>query len=259
MRRAVTTFHDLFVLTGEYSTPDFRRRFAEQARDAAGRSDRIIAVSQFTARQVIEILGVEEARVRVVHHGVRVTKQAPVAREKIVLHVGAIQHRKNIARLVDAFEAVDGDWRLVLAGSAGYGAEEIDAKIGAARSRERIRLTGYVAPAELAQWYARATIFAFPSLDEGFGMPVLEAMAAGVPVIAGNRSALPEVAGDAAWLVDPEDTDELAGALGALTQDPERRADLSRRGIERAAKFTWAEAVEKTWQVYRELADGRPD
>jgi glycosyltransferase involved in cell wall biosynthesis len=188
-----------------------------------------------------------------------VTKQAPVAREKIVLHVGAIQHRKNIARLVDAFEAVDGDWRLVLAGSAGYGAEEIDAKIGAARSRERIRLTGYVAPAELAQWYARATIFAFPSLDEGFGMPVLEAMAAGVPVIAGNRSALPEVAGDAAWLVDPEDTGELAAALVALTRDPDRRADLSRRGLARAAEFSWAEAVEKTWQVYRELADGGPD
>jgi glycosyltransferase involved in cell wall biosynthesis len=102
-------------------------------------------------------------------------------------------------------------------------------------------------------------IFAFPSLDEGFGMPVLEAMASGAPVIASDRSAVPEVAGDAAWLVDPEDTEELTGALVALTRDPERRADLSRRGLERAARFTWAEAVEKTWQVYRELADGRPD
>jgi len=90
-------------------------------------------------------------------------------------------------------------------------------------------------------------------------MPVLEAMAAGTPVIASNRSAVPEVAGDAAWLVDPEDTAELASALVALTGDPERRAELSRRGLERAAQFTWAEAVEKTWQVYCELADGRPD
>jgi len=160
---------------------------------------------------------------------------------------------------VDAFERVDGDWQLVLVGSAGYGAAEIAARIGASRSRERIRVLGYVSRAELANWYARATIFAFPSLDEGFGMPVLEAMASGTPVIASNRAAVPEVAGDAAWLVDAEDTEELAGAIVALTRDPERRAELSRRGLERAAKFTWAEAVEKTWQVYRELADGRPD
>jgi glycosyltransferase involved in cell wall biosynthesis len=259
LRRAVTTFHDLFVLTGEYSTPEFRQRFAEQARDAASQSDRIIAVSQFTARQAIDVLGVDQARVRVVHHGVRPARATGVTREKIILHVGAIQYRKNISRLVDAFESVDREWQLVLAGSAGFGAAEIIAKIGAARSRERIRMLGYVPRAELAHWYARAMIFAFPSLDEGFGMPVLEAMASGAPVIASNRSAVPEVAGDAAWLVDPEDTEELAGALMALTRDPERRADLSRRGLERAAKFTWAEAVEKTWQVYRELADGRPD
>jgi len=259
LRRTVTTFHDLFVLTGEYSTPEFRRRFADQARDAAGRSDRIIAVSRFTARQVMHVLGVEEARVRVVHHGVRPPAETGVAREKIVLHVGAIQHRKNVSRLVDAFEQVDTGWRLVLAGSAGYGVAEIAARIAASRSRERIVMPGYVPQAKLADWYARAMIFAFPSLDEGFGMPVLEAMASGTPVIASNRSAIPEVAGDAAWLVDPEDTEELAGALVALTRDPERRADLSRRGLARAAEFTWAEAVEKTWQVYRELAGDRPD
>jgi glycosyltransferase involved in cell wall biosynthesis len=259
LRRAVTTFHDLFVLTGEYSTPEFRQRFAEQARDAAARSDRIIAVSQFTARQVIDVLGVAEARVRVVHHGVRPPGGTAVTRQKIILHVGAIQYRKNLTRLVDAFERVDRDWHLVLAGSAGYGAADIVAKIGAARSRERIRVLGYAPPAELANWYARAMIFAFPSLDEGFGMAVLEAMASGAPVIASNRSAVPEVAGDAAWLVDPEDTEELAGALVALTRDPERRAELSRRGLARAAQFTWAEAVEKTWQVYRELADDGPD
>lgn len=259
LRRAVTTFHDLFVLTGEYSTPEFRRRFAEQARDAAARSDRIIAVSQFTARQVVDVLGVEAERVRVVHHGVTLPPRTAVQREKIILHVGAIQHRKNIGRLVDAFGKVDRDWQLVLAGSAGYGAAEIMAKIDAAPGRERIRVLGYVRPAELADWYARATIFAFPSLDEGFGMPVLEAMASGTPVVASNRSAVPEVAGDAAWLVNPEDTEELADALVTLAGDAGRRAELSRRGTERAKQFTWAEAVEKTWQVYSELADDRPD
>jgi glycosyltransferase involved in cell wall biosynthesis len=256
LRRAVTTFHDLFVLTGDYATPEFRQRFAEQARDAVRRSDRIIAVSQFTARQVVDLLGVEEARVRVVHHGVRPHKGAAVAREKIILHVGAMQHRKNLLRLVEAFESVGGDWQLVLAGSAGYGAEQIMERIGASPSRARIKLLGYTPAADLANWYARAMIFAFPSLDEGFGMPVLEAMAAGTPVIASNRSAVPEVASDAAWLVDPEDIGGLTSALSELAENPARRAELSRRGLERAAKFTWAQAVEKSWQVYRELLDG---
>jgi glycosyltransferase involved in cell wall biosynthesis len=259
LRRAVTTFHDLFVLTGDYSTPEFRRRFAEQARDAAGRSDRIIAVSQFTAGQVTGLLGVDAARVRVVHHGVRAPVETALTRQKIVLHVGAIQHRKNLLRLIDAFERVDSGWQLVLAGSAGYGAADIVAKAAASRSRERIHMPGYATPAELANWYARAMVFAFPSLDEGFGMPVLEAMAAGVPVIASDRSAVPEVAAEAAWLVDPEDTEELAEALATLTQDNERRAHFSRLGLARAAKFTWAEAVEKTWRVYREFADSGPD
>ncbi len=259
LRHAVTTFHDLFVMTGEYSTPEFRTRFAEQARDAARRSELIIAVSQFTARQVVGLLGVEEERVRVVHHGVRPPHGPAVAREKTILHVGAIQHRKNITRLVEAFERVDSGWQLVLAGSAGFGATEILERIGRSPSVERIRVLGYVSEADLANLYARAMILAFPSLDEGFGMPVLEAMASGTPVVASNRSAVPEVSGEAAWLVNPEDTDELAEALITLTEDPERRAELGRRGLLRAAKFTWADAVEKTWQVYQELGNSKPD
>jgi len=262
LRRAVATFHDLFVLTGDYSTPDFQRRFAEQARHAAERADRVIAVSEFTARQVIELLGVEAAKVRVVHHGVAdqaatgvLPQQAGVPAPRIILNVGAIQRRKNIAGLVDAFAKVDRDWQLVLAGSAGYGAEEIMARIADSPARDRIRVLGYVPQAELAGWYARAAIFAFPSLDEGFGMPVLEAMAAGVPVLASNRAAIPEVAGDAAWLVNPEDAEELAAALVDLTRSPERRAKLAQSGRERVAQFSWKKAVAQTWQVYRELAD----
>jgi glycosyltransferase involved in cell wall biosynthesis len=257
MRHAVTTFHDLFVLTGDYSTAEFRQRFAEQARDAASRSERIIAVSEFTARQVVSLLDVEPARVRVVHHGVRPISQPALPREKVILHVGAIQHRKNIARLVEAFERVDGEWQLVLAGSEGFGAAEILSKIGAARSRDRIRVLGYVPDAQLASWYARASVFAFPSLDEGFGMPVLEAMAAGTPVVASHRAAIPEVAGDAAWLVNPEETADLAEALVELTRNPDRRAELSRRGLARATHFTWMDAVEKTWSVYNELTAGQ--
>jgi glycosyltransferase involved in cell wall biosynthesis len=171
----------------------------------------------------------------------------------VILNVGAIQKRKNIERLVQAFEAVPADWRLVLAGSDGYGAKEIHAGIAASPARGRIRVLGYITPAELAEWYARASVFAFPSLDEGFGMPLLEAMAAGVPVVTSNRSALPEVAGDAALLVDPFETESLAEALRRITVDPELRGQLVQLGRERAAMFTWGRAVEETWQIYCRL------
>jgi glycosyltransferase involved in cell wall biosynthesis len=252
-RRTVTTFHDLFVLTGDYSTPEFQSRFAEQARRAAAESDRIIAVSEFTARQVEQLLGVEQPRLRVVHHGVHLPDPPSAPREKIVLHVGALQKRKNIARLAEAFEALPQDWRLALAGSAGFGAEQILRGIETSPARDRIAVLGYVSPKELAGWYARAMILAFPSLDEGFGIPILEAMAAGVPVVTSNRSALAEVAGTAALLVNPESVDELAHSLARLAADPQLREDLARKGLARAKEFSWAKALEKTWSVYREL------
>jgi glycosyltransferase involved in cell wall biosynthesis len=249
-RRSVATFHDLFVLTGEYSTADFRARFAEQARDAAARADAVIAVSAFTRGQVVDLLGVPASKVVVVHHGTRRLDLPSLPRENVILNVGAIQKRKNIERLVAAFEAVPADWRLVLAGSDGFGAAEIHARIAASPARDRIRVPGYVTPAELAAWYARARVFAFPSLDEGFGMPLLEAMSAGVPVMTSNRSALPEVAGDAALLVDPYDTESLAEALRQLSADAGLRGQLVERGRRRAALFTWEKAVAETWQVY---------
>jgi glycosyltransferase involved in cell wall biosynthesis len=251
LRRSVATFHDLFVMTGQYSTPEFRARFTEQARDAAARADVTIAVSEFTRSQVVTLLGVPPSKVRVVHHGIRHLAYPPVQREKIVLNVGAIQTRKNIARLVDAFETVDRSWRLVLAGSSGYGGGEIQERIAASPAHDRISVTGYVSPEDLAAWYAKAEIFAFPSLDEGFGMPVLEAMAAGTPVVTSNRSALPEVAGNAAILVDPESTEALGQALRDLSTKVELREELSRRGVERARLFSWDRAVTETWDIYR--------
>jgi glycosyltransferase involved in cell wall biosynthesis len=110
-----------------------------------------------------------------------------------------------------------------------------------------------VSAAELEALYERASIFAFPSLDEGFGMPVLEAMAHQVPVITSNVSALPEVAGDAALLVNPADTEALSEALTRLASDESLRQDLIRRGTERAREFTWESAVENTWALYNEM------
>jgi glycosyltransferase involved in cell wall biosynthesis len=251
------TFHDLFVMTGDYSTPEFRARFTRQAREAAARSDLIIAVSAFTATQVENLLEVDRGRIRVVHHGVWPCGSTPPAdsgRENIILHVGAIQKRKNIARLVEAFETLPHGWRLVLAGPAdGYGAAEIVGRIESSPKRRDIDVTGYVTNAELENLYRRARIFAFPSLDEGFGMPVLDAMARGVPVLTSDRSALPEVAGDAAMLVDPEDTEALAHGLRLFSGDIELRERYRKRGLERVAEFSWLKTVESTWAVYGEL------
>jgi glycosyltransferase involved in cell wall biosynthesis len=253
LRRAVATFHDLFVMTGDYSTPEFRARFTEQARDAAARADAVIAVSAFTRAQVIGLLHVEPRRVHVVHHGIRALELPRAEREPVVLSVGAIQKRKNIARLVEAFEAVESPWRLVLAGSEGFGASAILERIARSPARDRIIVTGYLTQEQLAGWYARASVFAFPSLDEGFGMPVLEAMAAGIPVLTSNRSALPEVAGDAAVLVDPERSDAIAEGLRRLTGDSALRSSLVEKARARTAPFSWSKAAGETWAVYREL------
>ena len=253
-KRVLSTFHDLFVMTGQYSSPEFRARFTEQARRAAANSDFIIAVSEFTANQVHDLLAVERSRIRVIPHGVDAAGSAePAPREKMVLSVGALQIRKNISRLVDAFESAPGDWTLVLAGSPdGYRATEILQRIERSRCRGRIRVTGYVTPQELQQLYARASVFAFPSLAEGFGIPVLEAMAHGVPVVTSKGSAPEEIAGDAALLVDAEQTDEIASALFRLTHDADLRTTLIERGHARAQLYTWERAVRSTHELYEE-------
>lgn len=254
-RRAVSTFHDLFVISGDYSTPEFRARFTAQAREAAERSDLIIAVSQFTASQVEHLLHVPASRIRVIHHGARAISRQPipVAREPIVLSVGAIQQRKNTVRLVEAFEQIDAGWTLVLAGASGFGAELALARIESSPRQNDIRVLGYVSDAQLEDLYRRASIFAFPSLDEGFGMPLLDAMSRGVPVLTSNVSAMPEVAGDAALLVDPLDTRSIAEGLRRLAADTELRAQLAKAGLQRVQTFTWDKSVELTWSVYQEL------
>jgi len=253
-RRVVSTFHDLFVMTGEYSSPEFRARFTEQARRAADNSDLIVAVSEFTAAQISELLRFDRRGIRVVPHGVHLPMLSEKSREKLILFVGALQRRKNILRMVEAFEQIDDEWKLVLAGApSGYRAREILDRIELSPARQRIRVTGYVSAGVLAELYAAASIFLFPSLDEGFGIPVLEAMAHGVPVITSKRSALVEVAGQSAVLVDPEETEEIRMALSRLIADDRLRRSLAASGRRRAEAYSWERAVRSTHAVYQEL------
>ncbi len=253
-RAVVCTFHDLFVVTGEYSSASFRKRFTQQARTAALNSDIIIAVSQFTADQIAELLGFPRTRIRVVPHGVRLPEIVTQERENMILFVGALQIRKNLVRLVEAFERLPREWRLVLAGAPnGFGADEILQRIQRSPSNDRIAVEGYVSRADLDRLYARASVFAFPSLAEGFGIPVLEAMAYEIPVVTSDSSALVEIAGDAAILVDPQNSDAIFEGLAGLAENPELRKSLGERGRARAKLFSWERAVQDTHRVYEEL------
>jgi glycosyltransferase involved in cell wall biosynthesis len=254
-KRTVTTFHDLFVMTGEYSSAEFRERFSKQAIDAARRSDLIIAVSEFTARQVEELLGVERSRLRVIPHAVSTAPSIRTnERENLILFVGALQKRKNILRLVEAFEGVNEDWKLILAGApSGFQAAEILDRVENSSARSRIKVTGYLPQSQLNLLFARASVFAFPSLDEGFGIPVLEAMNWGIPVLTSNGSALKELAEGAALLVDPLQTEDLRSSLQCLTQDAALRAQLITKGYERCRAFTWDRSVKQTFATYTEL------
>jgi glycosyltransferase involved in cell wall biosynthesis len=264
--KTVVTFHDLFVMTGRYSTAEYREKFTQLAQDAAERADRVIAVSDFTADETARLLGYPRDRIATVHHGVDPPQAfsegelGDFRREMgfegpFLLHVGAIQTRKNCQRLIEGFERLAGRPTLVFAGAAGFGADETLARIDLSPARDRIRQLGYVDAETRAKLYRTAAALAFPSLDEGFGLPVLEAMAAGLPVLTSNRSALPEVAGDAALLVDPLDTDAITSGLERLLTDEALRLDLEKKGLGRAAEFTWSRAAAQTWAVYQDLLD----
>jgi alpha-1,3-rhamnosyl/mannosyltransferase len=177
-----------------------------------------------------------------------------------VLAVGTLEPRKNLARLVRAFaslpESVRDGATLALAGGRGWSGEELDAlTLGHA---DVVRVLGFVPEDDLPALYAEATLFAYPSLEEGFGLPVVEAMAAGTPVLTSHRSALREVAEGAALLVDPTDTSAIAEALGRLLSESELRDDLAKRGRERAAGFTWDRTARDTLEFLTRAAARRP-
>jgi glycosyltransferase involved in cell wall biosynthesis len=196
----------------------------------------VIAVSEFTAREAVDLLGVDEARVRVIPHGVDepFTPHGPAAGGEYVLAVGTIEPRKNLPRVVLAAERAGVDLRVV--GAPGWG--DVD-----------VRSTGYVNDDELARLYRGAACLVYPSLYEGFGLPVLEAMASGTPVVTAAGGAPAQVANGAAVLVDPLDVDSIAAGIKEATS---RREELRAAGVERAKAFTWEAAARATAAVYRE-------
>jgi alpha-1,3-rhamnosyl/mannosyltransferase len=176
--------------------------------------------------------------------------------------LGRLNRRKNLERLLVAYtrlrSRVGCDIPLVIGGKADYGVREVLQRAKLSGDASGIRFVGLIPQSDLPAFYSAAAAFVYPSLFEGFGLPVLEAMASGTPVVTSNRAALPELTADAALAVDPESVEALTDALALVMTDRDAAADLRRRGLERSRQFTWAETAKRTLKVYRDaLAAGR--
>ena len=241
---------------------------------AARRADAIITVSDAARRDIVRLYGVETSRVHVVHEAaapsfrlihdrgelMRVRRRYGLA-DRFILYVGTIEPRKNLPKLLEAFarRRVVGDLphQLVCAGPYGWLSRDVEAQIDRLRVRDAVKFTGYVPFDDLPAIYNLAEMFVFPSVYEGFGLPVVEAMACGTPVVTGPVAALDEVAGDAAARFSPLDVEALGDGLVTLAGDRDRRMHLARRGLERARTFSWQRAACETLKVYR-LAVAQP-
>lgn len=266
----VATIHDLSF---EHLPETFKRRSRAQlrltVRRTAQKAAQILTLSEFSRRDIIETYGVDPERLFVTPpaspaHFAPVTDETELRRVRTIygiqrdyiLALGSIQPRKNLVRLINAYTSLGRDRRavplpqLVLAGKRGWLEAETMRAVKEADARHDIRLIGYVPDADLPALYSGALCFTYPSYFEGFGLPVLEAMQCGAPVIAGNRTSLPEVAGTAAVLVDPFDESAIANALALVVENPDYRAELSVKGRERAAAFSWRITAQLTLQAY---------
>ena len=266
-KREVVTVHDVFPISGGgYSTPDFQRKFSALLREAVERASRIITLSEYTASQVVTHCGVERSRIRVVPGGAWPETQAlspgDAARERarvvgagheMLLMVGVIDNRKNVVNALRALQLLPPRYRLVLAGGNGFGSEAVHGFIASQRLEERVKVLGYVASEALAALYQSASALLFPSLEEGFGFPVLEAMVRGLPVVTSNTSSLPEVGGDAALYADPRDPHSIAAEVTRAVEDLELRREMVRRGVVWSREFTWERTARETLRVYEEL------
>jgi glycosyltransferase involved in cell wall biosynthesis len=262
-RPLVATVHDLAFRHYPDAYPAAGRRYHDRAaRIVAGEAARVIAVSKATADDLTELYGVEPARISVVPLGVEppgAADQAAAAglladlgvRGPFLLAVGTLEPRKNLPRLLAAFGEITDelpDHFLVVAGPVGWGPT-----LRPTWDSVRVKLAGPVDDPVLQALYRAAEGLAYPSLYEGFGLPVVEAMAHGLPVLTSDRSSLPEVAGDAAMLVDPLDRGAIAKGLVRLVTDSALRRRLADAGPRRAARFTWSATAAGTWAAYREV------
>jgi glycosyltransferase involved in cell wall biosynthesis len=263
----VVTIHDVsYARRPDWSPHPARVGAARQAfyRASARSADRILTDSAFSKSEIMAAYAIDADRIDVVPLGVgRQFRVDPATvREPFVLHVGDLHARRNLARLVDATlvlrrrEARLASLRVVLVGRDLGVIDALRRQAADAGAPDALEYVGRTDDATLVRWYQRCGLLAYPSKYEGFGLPLLEAMAAGAPVVASSAASVPEVVGDAALVVPPDETAAWADAMGAVLLDPSRAADLSARGQRRASQFTWKRTAAETLDVYRR-ASGR--
>jgi glycosyltransferase involved in cell wall biosynthesis len=273
----VATIHDLapFHVAHKY---DWKRMFYGRvvARWLARRQDEVIAISRNTAADITQFFDLPPERINVIYNGVEHDRFFTTARAEekaadgrlhestkpFFLYVARLEHpAKNHLRLITAFNRfkakTNSDWQLVLAGSAWHGSEIIHAAIAESPFAHDIRCLGFVAGVDLPTLYRAADMFVFPSLYEGFGLPILEAMACGCPVLSSTRGSLGEVMGDAAEKVEPESLDDLERQLTLLASDKNLRERLRTAGLERALQFDWRTTATATLEIYTRALNRR--
>jgi glycosyltransferase involved in cell wall biosynthesis len=266
----VVTIHDMSLTMYPRYHPPRRVLLNRPLVDlAARRADAIITVSQSAKRDIMRLYGLPAGRVHVVHEAAAPSFQRVTGAEELervrrqyalparfILYVGTIEPRKNLPKLIEGFakrrESGDLPHELVCVGPYGWLSRDIEELIDRLHVEDAVHFPGYVPFGDLPALYSLAEMFVFPSLYEGFGLPVIEAMACGVPVVTGHVPALMEVAGGAVELVEQLDAESLGDVMVALARNSDRRHELSRLGLERAKAFSWQRAARETLDVYRE-------
>lgn len=253
----VVTIHDLnFLRHPERTRAEIRRDYPELARSHALRADHVIVVSRFTAVEVQEAFGVPDERLSICSPGgpgwpPRAARPA----SGYVLFFGTLEPRKNVGALLDAYETLaarNGDVpKLVLAGKATEESRPWLERAARPPLQGHVETIGYVPPEQRRALYEGAILLVQPSFEEGFGLPVLEAMTAGVPVVAANRGALPEVLGGAGQLVDPDDREQMADAIARVVNDTALAAAMTSAGLTRARHYSWTETAKRTVAAYQ--------
>jgi glycosyltransferase involved in cell wall biosynthesis len=241
--------------------------FLKTKRDAQ-RADRVIAVSRHTAEDIVEFFKIDPQKIRVIYHGIDEVFHHGVSEDSVsmvkqkfhiqtpsyLLFVGTLEPRKNLPTLIRSFQSLPNlhsEFSLVLAGGFGWRYDEV---VELSRGLEnRVILTGYITPEELISLYSGASLFIYPSFYEGFGMPLLEAMAMGVPIVASKTSSIPEVVGNAAFLFDPLSAEDLATAISRMIEDSSLSDSLRVKGKQRVKMFTWDRAARETLSCYEEV------
>ena len=269
--RSVITIHDLAFLRYPYLlTPESARYYGQVGR-AVRSADPVIAVSEATRQDVLELLHADPGKVTVVYEAASpdcvplppIEVEANRARlglpERFVLFVGTLEPRKNLPVLLEAFARVWEEHRvpLVVVGRKGWLYEEVFRTRDSLGLKDEVQFAGSVSGDQLLHYYNCADCLVLPSLYEGFGLPVLEAMACGTPVIVSNVSSLPEIVGDAGLLVEPTDVEGLAAAIGRLLASTELRDELGKKALARSAQFSWERAARETLDLYHRVLGKR--